>query len=599
MENLDKRKKKVLNKYQKAKDFFDKNYREKYAKYKNAYDANIKRDTIAAWRSNICIPLGFTIVQTELPRAMEGIFNDGNFWNMTPIDVKDRTLEVQKEAYNTILQKQREDAHWMSNLRAATEDAIKLGAGWVRVTWKTEELNSEYFDEVEGKVQTIKQTQKTIDGNFIKRLDPNKVYPDPDADSYWDCKYICEDLTICVDELKDNAKKYNEKGEYASLMDSISKLGEIEVLDAFRLYEKNQTTLVVNGYMIHQSPNSYKHSQLPILPIIKYPDAGNVRGKGVIEIIYDMILYLNKTYNLKADNLMLSILKIFLKKKTANLKANALDLYPGKVSEVEDPNTDIKVLDMGVVNPQVFTELRDLNGYVNQAVGNLDYINSPTGIGDQNKTARGAELIVSEANIRFAEFIKYNKENFIIPLTRMLVENIQQMLTDAEAKKLLTEQQVKDLGLEDKGVNMNLKFKYLANGASSTDTKAMRLQKVLQVLPMLQNMPEALARLDFNELVNYIKDSMDLPEALFKKVEKPADAQAPEGGAADKAKKDKIMAIIQTISQKYNVDPKLIVEKLKAGQSPEQIVEELEKGGTPGGQVPMQQPLPPLTPNQQ
>lgn len=578
--DLDKRKSELKAEYDDAKQFFIQNYATKYALYKNAYDGVVQRGSLAPWRSAINIPLAFTAVQTQLVRAKKGIFNNGNFWGLQPIH-SGKEVDIQRDAYGLLLGKQSEQMHWTAEEHAVLEDMLKVGTGWMRVLWEREEASKEYFDEEDGKIVTKKEDTVLRDGNQLKRLDPTKVFPDPTATTYWDAEYVCEELDIKVSSIKKNRKRYNETSEVNRLLADLDNKDDMKskkVVKAVRIWRKDGVAMLVEGeYLIQDSLLPFKHAMIPIVPFICYPDAGHIRGKGIIEIIYDMVGYQNKVYNLKADNLVLSILKLFIKKKSARIGAQQLDLYPGKVIELDDPNTDLLVKDLGTVNPQIFVELRDLQGYVNQAIGNLDYINAPTGIGAVNKTAKGAEIIVAEANMRFADNIIYNKENAVVPIVQMITENTQHFLGAKEALKMLTEEEVKSLGLEGKAIDTSLKMKYMAVGNSSLETNQQKVDKILQTLPILAQMPGGMEKVNVEGLVDYFLESVDFPSHLINKG-KPEDKKTPGQTPVDK---NKLKEMVIQIVKQTGANPESVIKDLTTGMTPEAILAKYSKSNAP------------------
>ena len=571
------RKAKYLKLYTNAKKHWDKSYGEKFKAYKNAFDGTVRRDTLASWRSHINIPTAFATVRSELVRIKKGLFNDpiGNFWGLQPINWTEQNQNV-ADIYGFILEKQREVGHWSQSLHSIAEDSIKLGVGWAKVEWKREDFCSSYFDQIEGKVKTIKQKQTIVDGNVITRLDPFKIFPDPTAQTYWDCKFIGEMVKLTREELEENENElFNQESEYNKLLDKIKHRKEEDEFDGFYIYMRDKLVLFVEDLMIMEIENPYKHSMIPIIPMIKYPDGGNVIGKGTIEIIYDLLEWQNSLYNLAADNLEMAVHKIFIHEKSDPLDAKSLDIYPSKIIAL-NTGEKFSTLDMGTVPLAYFQEMKDLKGLFNEAVGSLDILNAPEGMGNGQNTLGGMNMVLNEANMVFADAITLNKDNFIIPIVKMLHKNCQQFMKPNEMKDVLTEDQIEAFDLKAKDLDMDIDFNYLAVGDSSLETEASKMSKIMATIPVLTQIiqasmiPQLAEKVNFNEMIKFVLTTFKVPkEMINKNLETNKSTDTPD----IQGKKNQMVQLVMALAQKTGRNPEEITKLMIEGKSPQEILQ--------------------------
>lgn len=577
--------------YELAQSFYVQNYQKRLALYNNSYLGILRRETASVWRANYSPMDSFAMVQSEKVRVKRGLLNGMNFWSLVPIST-DAADEKMADAYDIIITKQSEMAHWDLEFDSIIEDGLKLGTGWAEVLWDHKEANKQYWDMKDGKVSTVPTAERVVfDGNVIKRIDTMRVFPDPHADSYFACKYIAKEYDVSIADLKRDSEQYNNKEEYKDLMLTLDKeeYKDKVYLTAKRIYYKDKWQLMVMDFMIQDIQNPYKHGEIPLVPYLCYNDPNNVRGIGMVEAAFDMTNYKAKIFNLKCDNVMLTTLKMFKKRRGAIVLAKDMEFFPGKVSEFDDPKNDVEVMDLGNTNPAVFTDLQMLDAGINKITGNSDYLNAPTDGASVNKTARGTELIVSEANQRWADNISLNKMCFIVPIVKMIVLNIQQFYTDVEAGKLLSDAEVKALKLNDKKVSTSVLFKYMPCGNASIDTKSQKVSKILNLLALSKEVPSIAERIDPNDLADYIIEMLEIPKDILRKGE----ATPQEQSGPPKASKEDIKALALALAQKTGRPPEQIIALLGQGKTPPEILqmfpntnvatpEELASNVTPG-----------------
>ena len=581
MSKLTDRKQEMQKKYDDAKVFFDKNYKEKLTAYKSAFDGTVRRDTVAAWRGNYNVPTAFSAVRTELVRTKRGLLNEptGNFWGMSPREWTEKNAKV-AEADGLIFERQSEDGHWSPNLHSVLEDGLKQGAGWALIEWEKRKQDREYYDVDEKGKLTKKPVEDTImDGNVIKWVNNMKVMPDPNATDYWSCEHIAMNAAFTRDEIEndDFLENLNQAEELAKLNKLMSADKNKDDFNGFYIFGKTFTVLFIEGFMVMDDINGYEHGMIRLVPFLKYPDAGNVIGKGLIEIIYDLCGFQNKVFNLASDNLMLSVLKVFVKEDDDPYNAAALDVYPGKVVNMH-PGKKFGAADMGTVPPAYFNMAEMLQGYFSMANGNADVSQQASNTaGAGQNTATGMNIVQQENNMSFADTITYNKKNFIIPILKMLHHNNNQFMTPKEKIDCIAPDKVKALGLKAADLKKVVDMNYLAIGDSSLETKTQKLARTMTIFPLLAQLqqaeqdPNLAQKVNFPALYDFIFSALEVPKELLK--HGASDGSQP-GGPATGLTPQHLQQIVMAIAKQTGLQPQAIIQQMVAGKGIQQIMQE-------------------------
>lgn len=566
--------------YDSAKKFWDTNYASKFKTYKNAFDGTLRRDTVAAWRGNYNIPTAFATVRTELVRTKRGLLNEptGNFWGMSPQEWTEKNAKV-AEADGLILEKQSEDGHWSPNLHSIIEDGLKQGSGWALIEWEKREQEKEYYEQDGDKLNKVKEKATIMDGNVIKWVNSMNVHPDPNAKIYWDCEYITLDVILARDEIEDKQfkDKFNQESEVAKLQKLMDKDKEQDNFNGFYIFGKTYIVLFIEGYMVIDDINEYEHGMIRLVPFIKYPDSGNVIGKGLVEIIYDLCSFQNKIFNLSADNLMLSVLKVFTHKKSDPLDAASLDVYPGKVVPL-NMGDEFKAADMGTVPAAAFTMFESLQGYFNMANGNMDVAQQASNTsGAGQDTATGMNIVQQENNMSFSDTITYNKKNFIVPIIKMIHHNNNQFMTPKEKFESIAPDKAQAMGLKASDLKKEVLMNYIAIGDSSLETKTQKMARIMTIFPLLGQLqqaeqdPNLQGKLNFAALYDFIFSALDLPKEMLKHG---ASGNTIKPGPATGLTPQHLQAIVLAIAQKTGIDPQVIISQMASGKGPQQIMQE-------------------------
>lgn len=133
---------------------------------------------------------------------------------------------------------------------------------------------------------------------------------------------------------------------------------------------------------------------------------GHPYGMGVPEILYSLQKEIDAIHNLKIDYGTLSTMPFGFYRAASGMKAETLELEPGKLIPVNDPTTDVFFPNMGNRTSFADQEEATLLNYVERLVSISDINLGVIGGQGAARTATGVSAIVGENNTNLDIFIK-------------------------------------------------------------------------------------------------------------------------------------------------------------------------------------------------
>ena len=497
-----------------AKGHYETKYKNQYTYCSNLYNSvRNKAANAAKWRTNHFIPMVFAGVQTEVARFMDGLYGpDGTkFFKVTAKTLKD---EESASAITSIQGQHMQEGSFYQVNDSAALNAHIYGIGWVFQGWDSRVENYEYFKTTGDKNKHVKVT-KEYDCPKWESLSPFDVWVDPNAPQKKGAlTYAVVRRFLRLSEIKKMRERYTQTKAVANLISVLkeSDNSEDKPHEVCTVYKPGTFTTILENTVISHEDNPFGHHNIPLYAIIRYPDANMFGGIGIAKVLGDLQEGINDVWNLGMDNWKIAVNKLFARRRDALIPAGALNFEPGKVMSLEDIDADFKVFDMPGVSGDTFRILENMQGYINQATGSLDYLNAPSGIGSANKTAAGARIIVQEANRRFAKAIKTNKECFLVPMLRDLMSLYRQYINRKKVESVLGESQAKTLKISPKEINWDGEYDYIISGNVSLIDKAAQLENLKEGLPILKDLGFELNR---DAIAAQVLDVLDLPKDII------------------------------------------------------------------------------------
>ena len=501
--------------YTEAKNYFDTNTKKVMEYQWNLYNGVRKKTPNAAgWRTNNFVPITFAAIQTEMARFLTGMIGpDGtDFYRLNP---KMYNSAPSAQAISEVMNIHMQKGGFYQAMYAASLNAHIFGVGMIEQVWNSGSREFSYLKTSNGEVSEVDVTEQfdSPEWNAPSTMD---VWWDPNAGpEKKKLTYVVKREFIRTSEFKAQIDKWNIQENYDYVLaNNLSKSNELDsdpVIEMITVYTKTSITTLVYNKAVRYIKNPFANQQIPFYFIVRYPDFYRFGGKGIAGILSDLQEAQNDIYNLTLDNVKLSVNKVFLKRRDAYVAPQSLNIEPGKVISLEDVNQDLKMMDMGGVHMDAFNMLEKINGFVNQTTGSLDYINAPTGIGSQNKTAAGARIIVQEANRRFAMAIQYNKETFLQPMLTDLLSLYKQYIDRSLVGDLFEEGKLESLGVTTEQIQWDDEYNFQITGNNSLLDKQAVLENLQTALPMISQLGY---EINTQAVIDQILDTLDLPKDL-------------------------------------------------------------------------------------
>ncbi len=150
-------------------------------------------------------------------------------------------------------------------------------------------------------------------------------------------------------------------------------------------------------YLFRISPSGIR--PLFKLDFIKFPDRSS--GVGVAEVLAPLQQAINATYNLRQDNGQLASTPFGFYKASAGLKPDRYRIEPGVMIPTDNPQTDVKMVQMPFLQGFGYQEEEKLIGYAERmlSISDLNIRGTSDKVG-LFRTASGASAVQSESGIQ-------------------------------------------------------------------------------------------------------------------------------------------------------------------------------------------------------
>jgi len=559
-------KEQARRKFDEARNHWTSLFGSVYGDWTNLY-ASIRVPALgtAKWRSNLFIPLVFSFIQEQLPKECDTLFGNGSFYSMLPRKQGDKEAK-QAEAYRKMISYYLEKTGAYTQFFGAVLEAEKFPLGWVQMGWNYTKEQREYYNIQEGEVVTLPEEVVT-DEPIVTWRAFNTVFPDPKAVSRKSMEYVACEWYVSRDDLNAYLKT---KWAHKDTINSMLKNADAEKFLIHGVYSRNEIIwLSPEGNIIRQHLTGSKKGSVPFYFVTKIAQPDSVYGVGLVQILGDLNKWANLIENLKNDNLMLTVNKIYQKKRSAEDDPEDLILDPGKIVEHGTEEEFIKELPMGQVDPKAFVELERVMAVMNKLVGSAAGITTPEDLGSvNNQTATGAVILAEENARRSAMFAKYNKENFLEPLLRDLLELIQTYAPKATVERVLGEEEAKSFLAERANEDIDSNYDIIITGEDAAYSRSLEMQKIQLGMSLLSNLGDKVAgNLDTMLIAKRVVQLTGMDKNVLK--EPTPEEQAPmEPEAAPEPTPD-VMLTPEQVAQAAT-----ILEK-----SPEEVVSEIKAQG--------------------
>ena len=515
-----------------------------------------------AWRSNIFIPLVPMYIDEQLPKDVETLIGSGNFFSVKAVDKKD---EDTAQCYQKLMSFYLEQNQAYLAYSDAIRDANRFPLGWVKQFWDYSVDTKSYYDVKEGKKVEVKGNIIT-DEPKVQYVPFNRVFPDPCSRNKNTLNYVVEEFGLSIAELeKLKDQKWAISANINAYISAHQEVDKYQPITCYAFYGKTEVAWLLDDYtVIRHTLNPLKSNSVNFYPVVKIPVPGQLYGKGLCQVLGDLNKWVNLVENMKNDNLMLVINKIYQKKRSTDYNPAQFQLDPGNIIEYTSEDEKLQEVPMGTVNPGAFAELSRIVAVMDRMVGAASGVTATATLAQENNdTATGAIILAEENARRSAIFAKYNKEYFLKPQLRDLIEMIQQYTTKESAIKILGPELGKKWIPEPVDVDILTKYNIIITGEDTTYSKQLELKKLELGVGMLSKIG---AELDKTVIAQRIVALTGVPKEVLVDEPKKTDTSKP------------------AVPAPANVQPELNPEQLAQasallGESPEQVIAFVKDNG--------------------
>jgi hypothetical protein len=580
-----------------AENFYATEYQDKWNYFDNLYNGvrNKPEDT-DPWRSNIACQIPFQSVQDELPKSLDGLIGDGDFFTFQPRPGKEHKKN-KALAYADLVRYYYDKADFFSKTHDAMLSSKKLGIGWVKQTWHGDIDYKETYKEKDGKL-VEERTEKLESGILLEVIDPNRAFPDPDAESMEEinkCGYFVEYTWVTRDFVDDMKEKVGAiTKEINAFMNMALDKEQFERYLLYCVYTAKEIYWLVTGNgmdsVIRRVKNPYTHGHVPMYPVYKFKRPGYIIGTGLVEKLADYTEAFSDAINLTFDNWILAVNKHLAVKDDITIDPNLQKIGPGTVSRWNNPREDVQVLSLGDVSPSSFNMLQTFSGLAQQIAGSAAGITTPQGIQEvNNKTATGASILAYNEALTISLEVKINRDSYLKRILRDGIDLINQYVTDEQVARILPPEKAKLIRMEEDKDTFWDDFDFIIKGETGYVGKQREMEKASQTLQLIPAVEQVAAAVPtFNKELYYdmVFSSMDVPRDLVKKEQEPTALNIGDYTPEEQAK-------INQFSQATSIPVEMIMEMLDKGMTFEQIqakAQEVKNGLSQSGQGGVQVP---------
>ncbi|QHT60663.1 hypothetical protein GXP70_12410 [Paenibacillus lycopersici] len=475
-----------------AENYRDRTYRDKWTRYYKIYRNMVdqlrdEKGKPITDRSNISIPMAFTMLETILPRLVETLFAARPYIRMrgVPTSVMDFRLNKMVKPWEIAAKKMETLIDYQMNvpmdIRDLFTDGLKICGlygttvaytGWkyterTRIRREQQPVMSDEMDPETGApvplmdddgmtpvtdwVQ-IEETVPEYDDPEVKFLDLGLFFVDPNASDIDDARFaghVCylskadiDGMTENDDDMKVDWKKVpklsasNEARNYRmtaigmpSVDDAnIDQSADDDLYEVHFYWEDDRSVVIINrAYLAKDAENPFWHRKKPYDRAVYCTDPGNFYGIGIIEMVYDLQMELNAERNQRIDYRSYSMRRMFKVRRGANIPKQQLRWKQGGYVEL-DKMDDLDVLPAPDNNlGGSFNEEQTIKKDAQDATGAQDVV---MGSSRASETATTTMSKDNNASTRFKMVISALEKTLLVAITRKMVQLDQQYVDD-------------------------------------------------------------------------------------------------------------------------------------------------------------------------
>lgn len=510
-------------------------------------------------RSKIFIPVTFQVIEAALPKLLNVIVAQRDFFEVLPWEDTETERDVAGRIKKLILH-QLDKAKFVVKFVDFLKQLLLYGTSYMYIYWKVKrefvwsrkpiredvsflgfKLGSRIVRWEETKSYEVTERRPEID-----ILDVLDVYPDPMAKSEDEGKAIWIRTWADLDELKElsqgkypvyantdnpeiqanksgGATKYSEVrqeryGARGQNDPTYASSGKIELLarwgrcdlDGDGIKEETVIIFANRRVIIKAQANSFHHQKRPLIRSVLFPVPMEWFGIGLIEPVIPLQHELNTVRRQRLDNVNLILNRMWKVNTLADVDLDTL---------VSSPNGVVLTDDMAAVEALVTPDVTQ-SSYADATTiqSDIENVTAPRSIqgspenGRLGRTARGAQLIITQALEKFGTAARLTEETAIKRMLEMWKQLNDQFIDDDETlrnPRLYGGLFDPDITVED--IRSQVRFRL--TGSSELIDKEGKINQLISFFGIFKNMmaPETIGTIMRKvwELMGFDKKEME------------------------------------------------------------------------------------------
>jgi hypothetical protein len=276
----------------------------------------------------------------------------------------------------------------------------------------------------------------------IDMPDPSNIYPDPQATSINECRYIIYAVpkTIQWIEQKFNVKLDSENNFETEIYDRPSATHGKDRAMFFEYWHKDKNgihcTYAAGGKILKKIQKVFKHGRYPFVPFVPKKNRKTLWGIGEPKNIISNQKLLNKLVELPTTNAILHANPIVLIDPRSGINPKQWQNKPGQIWNAKDPGNAIHIVQPPTLNNDVYKLSDKMTEYIEKIGGVYDAV---TGSTPKGVTAAAAIQMLQEQGSMPIKGISRNLYQSIKDIYELMIELIKENYTETRYIRILDE----------------------------------------------------------------------------------------------------------------------------------------------------------------
>jgi hypothetical protein len=494
-------------------------------------------------RSKVFLPIVFQVIEAALPKVLNTVMGNEEYYEIVP-DVQDDLAFAKADKIHTLMDWQLAKSDFYMRMVHFVKQLLLYGTSYFLVFWKVKRewvwtrtpireskqiLGFSLGSRIVG-WQEVKEYKVVDRRPEVVPLDILDVFPDPEASEPTEGKGLFIRSFISEDELKEQGKGQfpiygntespelcggtnndtyasrnqrsaarghnNPEKESKERVELLTYWGKYD-LDGDGIREECEIVIANRSVIVKAIANPFHHQKRPIVKTSLFPVPMEWYGIGLIEPIVSLFYELTTVRRQRIDNVNLILNRMWKVNSLADVDIDTL---------VSSPNGIVLTDDMSAVEPLVTPDVTSSSYNDAQIIqSDIENVTAPRSVqgipqsGSLGRTARGAQLIISQALEKFGMVSKIVEDRAIKPVLRMYFQLNGQFIDSDEQ---LREYGAAFDGLTPEDFQMELKFRM--KGVSDLVGKEGKINQTISFVGVFKDV------LDINTLVTMARKVWEL-----------------------------------------------------------------------------------------